>query len=225
MTMDYLFAALLSRGSNGGGGGGATIDTEVNGTSENAVQNKAIYSFVNSSVATNTAYFQGTYKTLADLEAVTPVTNNDYGFVIVVESAILTTSEPADWSTNWTDYYTESGGVYTPVGGDTAPTWQADTYYQADGVRYDRYKYNSETTQWTFEYSLNNSSFTANEWATIQSGLTAADKANLVDLLARLIGIQATDSNYIQLTNGQRVYFSATAPTGDIPDGSVGVGW
>ena len=223
MNFDSLFEILLARGKSGGGGP-TTIDTEVNGTSENAVQNKAIYSFVNSSVATNTAYFVGTFKTVSDLEAVADPTNNDYGFVIVVESAILTESEPADWSTNWTDYYTYSGGVYTPVGGSTAPTWQANTYYQADGVRYDRYKYNGETEQWAFEYSLNNSSFTANEWATIQSGLTATDKANLVDLLARLIGIASTDSNYIQMTNGQRVYFSPTVPTGTIPDGAIGIG-
>lgn len=32
-------------------------------------------------------------------------------------------------------------------------------------------------------------------------------------------------SNYIEFPNGQRLYNSATAPTGDIPDGSIGVGW
>jgi len=43
---------------------------------------------------------------------------------------------------------------------------------------YNRYKYNSETETWNFEYSLNNSSFTAAEWETIQSGLTANDRTN-----------------------------------------------
>lgn len=32
-------------------------------------------------------------------------------------------------------------------------------------------------------------------------------------------------SNYIEFPNGQRLYNSSTVPTGDIPDGSVGVGW
>lgn len=41
--------------------------------------------------------------------------------------------------------------------------------------RYDRYKYNG--TAWVFEYSLNNSSFTAAQWAAIQSGITAEDVA------------------------------------------------
>ena len=32
-------------------------------------------------------------------------------------------------------------------------------------------------------------------------------------------------SNYIEFPNGQRLYNSTTAPTGTIPDGSIGVGW
>lgn len=175
--------------AGGGGGGEIPIDTQVDPDSENPVQNKAIYNFVNSSVATNTAYFVGTFKTLVELEASSPVTNNDYGFVIDVESAILTAEEPSDWSTNWTDYYTYSSGTYYPVSGSTAPTWQPDTYYKADGVVYNRYKYNGETETWMFEYALNNSSYTAVEWATIQSGLTAADKTQLQTNTATITNI------------------------------------
>lgn len=115
-------------------GGGVEVDTQVNGTSENAVQNKAIYNFVNSSVSTNTANFIGTFNSVADLEAYSgTVTNNDYAFVIGTDTA-----------------------------GNTV---------------YNRYKYNG--TAWAFEYALNNSSFTAAQWATIQSGLTSADKTQI----------------------------------------------
>ncbi len=115
-------------------GGGVEVDTQVNGTSENAVQNKAIYNFVNSSVSTNTANFIGTFNSVADLEAYSgTVTNNDYAFVIGTDTA-----------------------------GNTV---------------YNRYKYNG--TAWAFEYALNNSSFTATQWATIQSGLTSADKTQI----------------------------------------------
>ena len=38
---------------------------------------------------------------------------------------------------------------------------------------YNRYKYNGST--WVFEYALNNSSFTAAQWAAIQSGITSGD--------------------------------------------------
>lgn len=115
-------------------GGGVEVDTQVNGTSENAVQNKAIYNFVNSSVSTNTANFIGTFNSVADLEAYSgTVTNNDYAFVIGTDTA-----------------------------GNTV---------------YNRYKYNGSA--WAFEYALNNSSFTAAQWATIQSGLTSSDKTQI----------------------------------------------
>jgi hypothetical protein len=41
----------------------------------------------------------------------------------------LLSSEPADWSTDWTKYFTKSGNVYTHVTGDTAPTFAINTYY------------------------------------------------------------------------------------------------
>lgn len=43
----------------------------------------------------------------------------------------LLASEPADWSTNFTDYYTKnaSTGEYEAVTGETAPTFATDTYY------------------------------------------------------------------------------------------------
>lgn len=45
----------------------------------------------------------------------------------------------------------------------------------AEVLRYDRYK--TDGTTWSFEFSLNNSSFTAAQWAAIQSGITAEDVA------------------------------------------------
>ena len=42
----------------------------------------------------------------------------------------LLTTEPVDWATAYTAYFTKSGDVYTPVTGDTAPTFEADTYYE-----------------------------------------------------------------------------------------------
>ena len=42
--------------------------------------------FVNSSISTNTATFVGTYNSLAELQAFTGATNNDYGFVIETDA-------------------------------------------------------------------------------------------------------------------------------------------
>lgn len=47
----------------------------------------------------------------------------------------LLTAEPADWATNYTDYYTKSNGVYEKVSGTSAPTFAANTYYSAEESR------------------------------------------------------------------------------------------
>ena len=62
----------------------------------------------------------------------------------------------------------------------------------AGNTVYSRYKY-KEGTGWMFEYNLNNSSFTAAEWAAIQSGITALLVSKLMnlptnDVLQQLIG-------------------------------------
>lgn len=50
----------------------------------------------------------------------------------------VTSSQPADWSTKWTNYFTRSGTspnyVYTRVTSSTAPTWAASTYYSMSGT-------------------------------------------------------------------------------------------
>lgn len=89
--------------------------------------------FINSSIASNTATFRGTFESAANLPT-TGVVNNDYAFV-----------------------------------------------YDTDGDYY-RYKYNGSA--WVQEYKLNNSGFTAAQWATVNSGLTAAHVSKLDGLVA-----------------------------------------
>lgn len=50
------------------------------------------------------------------------------------------------------------------------------------------------------------------------------DETNISTEQGKTVGMTAGGSNYITV-GGIRVYVSATEPTGDIPDGSVGVGW
>lgn len=88
--------------------------------------------FVNSTVATETAHFIGTFDSLADLESYSgTVTNNDYALVV----------------------------EYDPVEPEQV-------------VAYNRYKWDSRDQRWKFEYRLNNSGFTAKQWAAINSGIT-----------------------------------------------------
>lgn len=117
--------------------------------------------FVNSSIATNTAYFIGTFNSVAELEAYSgTLTNNDYAFVETTDSA-----------------------------GNTL---------------YDRYKYTTATNpaSWQFEYELNNSSFTSNQWAAINSGITSSD------VTAIGTALQPND-NITQLTNNAGYITSA----------------
>ena len=83
--------------------------------------------FVNSSIATNTANFAGTFTSESAFPPV--ATNNDYLFL--------------------------------------------DTVDEEGNKIFKRYKYASDTSRWVYEYTLNNSSFTAAQWAAIQSGITA----------------------------------------------------
>lgn len=81
--------------------------------------------FVNSSIATATAEFKGTYNSIEELESV-GADKNDYAFVREVD--------------------------------------------QAGNVLFNKYKWSE--TGWLWEYTLNNSSFTAAQWAAINSQIT-----------------------------------------------------
>ena len=52
----------------------------------------------------------------------------------IVVGYSITTAEPSDWNTNYTDYFINTGTlkepVYAAVSGEAAPTWIAETYYK-----------------------------------------------------------------------------------------------
>lgn len=113
-------------------------------TAQNQLADK---NFVNSSIATNTANFIGTFNSVAELEAYSgTLTNNDYAFVIGTDSE-----------------------------GNTI---------------YNRYKYTG--TEWLFEYALNNSSFTAAQWAAINSGITSTNIAQIATNANNIANLQTT---------------------------------
>ena len=59
--------------------------------------------------------------------------------------------------------------------------------------------------------------------ATMMSGSAAGDSYTKAEADAKFVP-KDEDDKYLTL-NGIRLYISSTAPTGDIPDGSIGVGW
>lgn len=64
-----------------------------------------------------------------------------------------------------------------------------------------------------------NSGITANDVAQIET-----NKEDIIDEQAKTVGMSEGGSNYVTI-GGIPFYVSATPPTGDIPDGAIGVGW
>jgi len=126
-------------------------------SSENQLADKA---FVNSSIQTNTATFCGTYNLVSDLSLTTAATQQE------IAAAIATKLSTLSITADNNDYVF----VQIPTA-DATPT---------EIARVDRYKYDGSA--WGYEWSLNNSSFTAAQWAALNSGITSALVGKLGDL-------------------------------------------
>ena len=150
----------------------ALIPSEASESNQLADKN-----FVNSTAATNTATFRGTYNLVSDLGLTISATQQQ------IAAALATEVDEADNN----DY------VYVQI-----PT---ATSKPTEIARIDRYKFNG--TAWGFEYTLNNSGFTADQWAAINSYITS----DLVYKLQRL-----PDSNTLDtLLNGKQDVISDLA--------------
>lgn len=71
----------------------------------------------------------------------------NYTDYLYVEDYTVTTYQPVDWETNYTQYFEKSGDTYTPISGSTAPIWEPDTYY-AYAKTY-KYVIGISAPQWT----------------------------------------------------------------------------
>lgn len=143
--------------------------------------------FVNSSIATNTATFRGTYNLVTDLELTTSATDEQVAAAIATHLAALV--PPIVPENN--DY------VFVQVPRETSdPTVIA---------RVDRYKCSvaGGVTTWAYEWSLNNSSFTSVQWTAINSGVTS-------DLVTKLSGIES--GAQVNVINTVKVNGAALTP-------------
>ena len=162
------------------------LRTDVDGINEKipaaaSASNKlADKDFVNSSIATNTADFKGTYESVEQLQAVLGANANDYAFVIMHD--------------------------------------------QAGNTEYWRYKY-VDNTGWVFEYALNNSSFTADQWAAINSAITAALVAKLTALPTAASLTQQLNQIIASVTDEQtRAEGAEGVLRGDIANNATAIG-
>ena len=140
--------------------------------------------FVNSSIATNTATYRGAYNLVSDLSLTTSATQQQVAAALALAIA---TADNNDYAF-----------VQVPVA-DVSPTVIA---------RVDRYKFDG--TDWAFEYSLNNSGFTAAQWDALNSGITSG-------LVTKLINLP-TESELTTLLNGKQ---AVIADLGDIRSGAA----
>ena len=142
----------------------ASLSSEVSGIeakipAQASAQNQlADKDFVNSSVATNTANFLGTYDYVTDLGFSPPSSSAD-----VSDAAIAT----ALGSLTFPQTPTNNDYVFVQI--DYTATTPADEFR--------RFKFNG--TAWAYEYTLNNSSFTSDQWNAINSGITSGAVAKL----------------------------------------------
>lgn len=120
--------------------------------------------FVNSSITTATATYQGSYNLVSDLGLTVQASHGQ------IEQALNTEATGADNN----DY----SFVQIPTS-DSTPTEIASV---------ERYKYNGTT--WSYEYAINNSGFTAAQWAAVNSNITSG-------LVAKLNAMSGTTQNSI----------------------------
>ena len=148
--------------------------------SQASEQNKlADKDFVNSSIATNTAYFKGTYNVVSDLGLAINATHEQIATAL-------------------------GNKISDPTNNDYVFVSFPDPIAPSEYTKFSRYKYNSDTEIWAFEFDLNNSSFTAEQWASINSGITSgkvatydshiADKNNPHEVTKQQVGLGNVDN-------------------------------
>lgn len=174
-------------------------------SAQNQLADKA---FVNSSIQTNTATFRGTYNLVTDLELTVSATDEQTAAAIATHLASLV--PPVVPENN--DYVFVQVPRATEDPADFDPTVIA---------RVDRYKCSVTesggvtTRVWQYEWSLNNSSFTAAQWAAINSGITSGDvaKIQLIDaLVARgYIGFQNGGNKVLAISGEQLTVYKTVS--------------
>ena len=127
-------------------------------------------------------------------------------------------------ATNTANYISNSGGPFTSVaqleaysGTVTNNDYAFVTGTDSEGnTYYDRYKatVSGSTVSWSLEYRLNNSSFTAAQWAAINSGITATDVSNLANKL-NVDGSNATNAGVTAMMK------KVSSGTGGLDDNST----
>lgn len=152
----------------------------------------AAANFVNSSVATNTANFLGSF-TLSNLGLTYPATD------VQIASAFNSHTWPAGVTPTNNDY------VYVEIQNP-----------QTTGVddKVERFKYSSLLASWGYEYTLNNSSFTAAEMAALESGIDSS-KVSAYDAAVGTLASHVADTSNPHNVTKLQVGLGSVVNSGD----------
>lgn len=168
--------------------GTLTFDSTPTDGSSNPVTSDGIHDFVNSSISTNTANFKGTFDVVTDLGLTTSATDSQIATALAGKSLSPTNN---DYVFVYFDYSTDPGNI----------------------DKYERFKYNG--TAWAYEYTLNNSSFTAQQWATINTTLGTAATCNTGTASGNVPIINSSGLLTVGTTGNAATATSATSATQD----------
>jgi len=157
--------------------------------------------FVSSSVATATATFLGTYNVVTDLSLAYNATHSQ------IESALATKMTALSITPDNNDY----AFVQIPTA-DATPT---------EIARIEKYKYNG--TAWAFEYELNNSGFTAAQWAAINSGATLELMGKLSDLPTNTELVALLNSKAAKAENATAGHLATLDANGSLADSGINI--
>ena len=185
-TADQTLQGNINAEQNAREAADNTLDTAINAikslipSSASANNKLADTDYVNSSVSTSTATFRGTYNVVNDLHLTVEATHAQ------IESAIADVVATADNN----DY------VFVQIPTSTSTPTQIASI--------ERYKFNG--TLWEFEYTLNNSGYTAAQWNAINSGITN-------ELVIKLAALPTNDELTALLASKQNALTFDNAPT------------
>lgn len=180
-------------------------DGELNAESKNPLQNQAIAKIVPATASPeNKLIVQSQISGLtADVETIKNIIPNTASETNELADKNFVNSTVGTNTANYI-YKTESGGEKVPFSSVAeleayAGTVTNNDYAFVTGIDengnayYDRYKadVNDGVVTWAKEYRLNNSSFTAEQWAAIQSGITAEKVAQFEGAVAPVDVVQS----------------------------------
>ena len=165
----------------------------------NYPSNKAVADFVNSSISTATANFLGTYDVVSDLELTTSATNSEIATALAAKHPWTAAGKTA----------TNNDYVFVSINLSTT----------TDVDEFRRFKFDG--TDWLYEYTLNNSSFTQAQWDAINSGLTATDKTTYNNHLSNTNNPHQVTKAQVGLGNvdNKQITVSATDGVTNVTDG------